>query len=106
VDKELDLHDIDGEIAKAGALFGTTMEKALEAHLGRPAKLEEMTDFAVGAIDIIFSATYALVQSKGNRQTAHSWAEAVMQCVSDSVKTITDQDFKIIVVSKDSPASG
>lgn len=96
-----EMHTVDPGVARAGALFGAKMQEALETHLGRTPSIDETRDFALGAMDIIFSATYSLVYIRENPPTAHSWTEAVMQCISDSVKTITRQDFKITILSKD-----
>ena len=102
MDNELNAewHTIDGAVAREGALFGSKMQEALEAYLGRGATIDEMRDFALGAIDIVFSATYGVVYHRENPETAHSWTEAVMKCVSDSVKKITNQDFKVTIVSR------
>lgn len=97
---ESEWHIVDGNVARAGAIFGGTMHDALEAHLGREASVGEVRDFALGAIDIIFSASYGLVYHRENPETAHSWTEAVMKSVSDSVKAITQQDFKVTIVSR------
>lgn len=102
MDNELtpEWHTVDGAIAREGALFGSKMEEALRTYLGREPTIDEMRDFALGTIDIIFSATYGVVYHRENPETAHSWTEAVMKCVTDSVKAITNQDFKVTIVAR------
>jgi hypothetical protein len=98
---EYQMHEVSPDVARAGAIFGSKMQEELEAHLGRDATVGETRDFALGALDIIFSATYGLVHTRESDRTAHSWSEAVMTCISDSIKRIIDRDFKIVIVSKD-----
>lgn len=103
VEYEYEMHEISPDIARAGAIFGSKLQEELEAHLGRDATVGEMRDFALGALDIIFSATYGLVHTREHSRTAHSWSEAVMTCISSSIKKIIDRDFKIVIVSKEVP---
>lgn len=100
-DVDFEMHEISPDVARAGAIFGSKMQEELEAHLGRDATIGEMRDFALGALDIIFSATYGLVHTREHSRTAHSWSEAVMTCISGSIKKIINREFKIVIMSKD-----
>jgi hypothetical protein len=91
---------IDSELAKQGAEWSTGMYAVLSGTLGRSPKVNELGDFAIGAIDVLFSASYGSIRNRFGEESARRWAEAVMTQITKSLKQVVKSDVVINIISK------
>lgn len=95
----------DDYVAMKGAHFGQTAHDAAAEAVGHHPSAIDMGNFSIGAIDVIFTATFGIIYRTLSPEQAREWANFVMQKISEDVTKYTGVEMTIQIVTKDAPSS-
>lgn len=89
------------ETAALGARWAATAYDHLEEKLGRAPNTEELGDFMMAAIDVVFSSTYGVLRDRDGDDAVRSWTAKVMSEISNSLRSTVKAEVSIQIVSKE-----